>query len=185
MKGCLEAAGPPWCMAEPKTNTPEAAFRAPTVPDGAELWRLVREIGVLDENSCYAYLLLCRDFSGTCLVAEAHGALAGFITGYLPPRRPETLFVWQVGVAPHARRQGLGLQLLLQLIRMQAERGVRYVEATIAPSNRASQRLFHAAAAALGASLATERGFTRGDFGTLTHEEEELIRIGPLPKADE
>lgn len=172
-------------MAEPTHNTPGATFRQPAISDGAALWRLVRETGVLDENSCYAYLLLCRDFSETCLVAEWNGALAGFITGYLPPQRPETLFVWQVGVAPHARRRGLALQLLLRLAHSQVACGVRYVEATIAPSNTASRRLFEAAATALATTLTVERGFTRDDFGGQAHEEEELIRIGPFRKADE
>src|SRR5690606_4540692 len=63
------------------------AFEQPTVADGAEMWRLVRESGVLDENSCYAYLLLCRHFDSTCLVARQAGDVVGFVAAYRPPNR--------------------------------------------------------------------------------------------------
>lgn len=170
-------------MTEPPGPAPEPTFRQPKVSDGAALWRLVRQIDVLDDNSCYAYLLLCKDFAATCLVAELQGELAGFVTGYVPPGRPESLFVWQVGVAPAARRRGIALRLLLELMRGEAGGRAQFLEATIAPSNTASRRLFQAAADAWGVPLHVERGFRRDDFAGQDHEEEELIRIGPLRKA--
>jgi L-2,4-diaminobutyric acid acetyltransferase len=175
---------PFFLMMEPPGLEPEPTFRHPTVSDGAGLWRLVREIGVLDENSCYAYLLLCRDFAETCLVAEWGGSLAGFVTGYVPPDRLKSLFVWQVGVAPAARRRGIALKLLLELMRGEAGSQAQFLEATIAPSNTASRRLFETAAEALEAPFRYERGFRREDFAGQDHEEEELIRIGPLRKAE-
>ncbi|MBW3599392.1 MAG: diaminobutyrate acetyltransferase [Planctomycetes bacterium] len=170
-------------MTELDGPTTGPAFRKPTISDGAPLWRLVREIDVLDDNSCYVYLLLCRDFADTCLVAEFQGALVGFVTGYVPPTRPDSIFVWQVGVAPQARRRGIAQQLLLQLVASEAGRRAQYLEATVSPSNAASRRLFQAAADALGAPLNVHRGFDRDHFAGQDHEEEELIRIGPLRKA--
>jgi diaminobutyrate acetyltransferase len=92
-----------------ETDKQEFTLRSPTVDDGAAIWQLVRETGVLDENSAYAYLLLCRDFARTSLVAERDSQLAGFVTAYRPPQRLQMLFVWQISVSQSARRQGLGL----------------------------------------------------------------------------
>lgn len=158
-------------------------LRCPTVDDGANIWRLVRETGVLDENSAYAYLLLCRDFARTSLVAERNSQLAGFVTAYRPPQRPQVLFVWQIGVSRSARRQGLGLQLLSELVSRcrDDEPAIEFVEATVAPSNTASRRLFDALAEKLGVPLKSVEGFTETNFPPGGHEAEPLIRIGPLP----
>ena len=65
----------------------------------------------LDVNSTYAYLLMATDFAETSIVVVGvDGAVCGFITGYRPPRRPDTLFVWQVAVAPDAQGRGLALR---------------------------------------------------------------------------
>ncbi len=166
-----------------ESDKQEFTLRRPTVDDGAEIWRLVRETGVLDENSPYAYLLLCRDFARTSLVAERDSRLAGFVTAYRPPERPHVLFVWQIGVSQSARRQGLGLRLLSALVARSrdGEPAIEFVEATVAPSNTASRRLFDTLAADLGAPVKTVAGFSEADFPPGGHEAEPLICIGPLP----
>lgn len=158
------------------------SFRCPTVTDGAAVWELVQQSGTLEPNTCYAYLLLCTDFADTCLLAERDGELVGFAAAYRPPRRPDCLFVWQIGVHRSARREGLGLRLLQGLIDLPGAAGVRFLEATVAPSNLASRRLFESLARSRGVQCLASRGFVSADFGPLAHEEEELIRIGPLPE---
>lgn len=135
---------------------------------------------MLELNSCYAYLLFCSDFRDTCVVAEEAGRLAGFVIAYRPPRRPGSVFVWQVGVSPHFRKRGIGVRLLRHLVMLPSCREVEYLEATVAPSNVASRRLFESVARQLGATLRTESGFESSDFGAESHEKEELVRIGPL-----
>jgi L-2,4-diaminobutyric acid acetyltransferase len=153
------------------------------VDDASSIWELVSDSQVLDVNSCYLYLLLCRDFAETCLVAENEQGLAGFLTAYRPPTRPDALFVWQIGVAPHARRQGLALRMLMHLLASPACGDVLTVEATISPSNTASRRLFESLARVLEAPLDWTDGFLPEHFGTRqTHEAEPLLRIGPLEK---
>jgi L-2,4-diaminobutyric acid acetyltransferase len=154
----------------------------PRVADGAALWRIARDSKVLDLNSSYSYLLWCRDFAATSAVArDEHGEPAGFVTGYVRPDRPDTLFVWQVAV-DHARRgRGLAASLLDGLVaRTVAEYGLTTLETTISPDNTASQRLFTSFAERHGAGLEREVLFGTGDFPDGPHEPEVLYRIGPL-----
>ncbi len=148
--------------------------------DGAAIWRLVCQTDVLDTNSCYAYLLLCTDFADTCLVSYDGERLAGFVTGYRPPGRPDVLFVWQIGVDPAYRGRGLGRALLGRLVERAAAQGVRYLEATVTPDNDASRRLFRWLADARRCELATTSRFEPPHFAAAEHEPEQLIRIGPL-----
>jgi L-2,4-diaminobutyric acid acetyltransferase len=150
--------------------------------DAPWIWRLVRETGVLDENSSYLYLLLCQDFAETCVVAEQESQVVGFVTAYRPPVRSNVLFVWQVGVSSAARRQGLALRMLNDLVaRCRAgDAGIEFVEATVASSNIPSRRLFESLASSLDASLIDGEGFRESHFRFGGHEAEPLIRIGPL-----
>ena len=164
------------------TDSPSTAIkiRTPKIADAAAIERLVADSGVLDRNSCYCYLLLCRDFAKTCVVAETTGEPVGFATAYLPPSRDGTVFVWQIAIAASARRQGLALRMLHELLALPACREIQFVEATVSPSNDASRRLFFKLAESLQVPCHVETGFTAEHFGGDDHEEEELFRIGPL-----
>jgi len=154
-------------------------LRLPKRGDGAKILGLVRESGVLEPNSCYAYVLLCSHFAQTCVVADREGSLQGFIAGYIVPGRPDTVFVWQIGVAESARRTGLGKRMLVELVRRPACKAVRFLETTVTPSNEASQGLFRSFARKIEAACHEEPGFTTADFGDEAHEDEMLFRIGP------
>ncbi|MGD2132292.1 MAG: diaminobutyrate acetyltransferase [Maricaulaceae bacterium] len=158
-------------------------LRRPTANDGSAVWELVREVGVLDTNSTYAYLLLCRDFADTCVVAERDGALVGFVTGYRPPKEQDVIFVWQVGVAKQARGRGLASDLLDHLLASEGCRGVRFLETTVSPSNAASRALFEALARRLDTELVESRGFPVDMFPGSGHEAEPRLRIGPFDPA--
>lgn len=133
---------------------------------------------MLDLNSVYLYLLLCRDFSDTCMVACDGSQLLGFVSAYRVPSTPEVLFVWQVGVAPAARRRGIGLALLQQLVDLQGD-SVSVVEATIAAQNKASRRLFESLAERLQSQLleVPGGGFAESDFPQGEHQAEPRVRI--------
>ncbi|GAA4322784.1 diaminobutyrate acetyltransferase [Pigmentiphaga soli] len=154
-------------------------FESPRPEDGAAIQRLVRESPPLDVNSTYAYLLLCRDFADTCVVARRdEGTLAGFVSAYLPPPRPQTLFVWQVAVAADCRGRGLAQAMIRHLLARPRAAGVRRIETTVSPSNRPSRRMFAALAQELGAGCEEETLFDAALFGDGAHEEETLLRIG-------
>jgi diaminobutyrate acetyltransferase len=143
--------------------------------DGPAIHRLVEDGGGLDVNSPYAYVLGARLFGGTSVIAEDADGPEGFVLGLAPPTDPTTLFVWQVGVAPGARGRGLGLTMLRWLVH---EVAPAHLEATVTPSNTASQRLFRALARDLGVPLETSRWADRTELGGA--EPEDLHRIGPI-----
>lgn len=156
------------------------AIRKPRAEDGAQLHQLVAQSDEVDDNSCYLYLLLCQDFADTCVVAEQEGKIVGFVTGYVPPQRPSSLFVWQVVVAPEARRQGLARRMLEALIAQFPGEYLEYVEATITPDNLPSRGLFEALARSRDTQIRFDPYFRAEHFGNATHDPEELCRVGPI-----
>lgn len=147
--------------------------------DGAAIWTLAEELDSLESNSAYAYLLLCRDFGDSCRVAVDDGRVVGFVVGYRPPRRPETLFVWQVGVHPDARGGGLARTLLREATSGPSSAGVSRMEATVTPGNEASRALFRSFARSVDAPCEVTPLFEPEHFPQ-EHEPEELFRIGPF-----
>lgn len=154
----------------------------PDVADGAAIWRIARDSKVLDLNSSYSYLLWCRDFAATSVVArDANGEPAGFITGYIRPERPRTLVVWQVAVDQAHRGRGLAGALLDGLTaKVAADRELVSVETTITPDNKPSERLFTSYAQRHGASVERTVLFDAGLFPEEGHEPEVLFLIEPV-----
>ncbi|MFN3494295.1 MAG: diaminobutyrate acetyltransferase [Hydrogenophaga sp.] len=149
--------------------------------DGARLWRLVQAAGKLELNSQYFYLLLATDFGDTCLIAEHDGEAVGLVIGYHPPRAPGTAFVWQVGVLPEHQGKGIGLRLLKAWLKLPANAHCRWVTATVAEDNAASQALFHRLALDLQTRCEVRPHFT-SDLFAQHHPAEPLFRIGPLAR---
>lgn len=158
----------------------EPVIRSATAEDGAGVWRLVGESGVLDLNSSYAYLLFLDHFGDTSVVTEHEGEIVGFITGFRPPREPEAVFVWQVAVAESMRGRGLARRLLDELVRLPGCRGVRFMLTTVTPSNAPSQAMFRSFARGVDAEVAVSPYFGEDHFPEGGHEPEELYRIGPF-----
>ncbi|WP_051178166.1 diaminobutyrate acetyltransferase [Nocardia concava] len=159
-------------------------IREPVLADGAQLWRIAEDSRVLDTNSSYAYLLWCRDFSETSMVAEIDGEVAGFVIGYARPARPNTLFVWQVAVDHPHRGHGLGVDMLDVLVEACAAQGITQLETTISPDNPASVAMFASLARRRGAALTRTPLFSADQFPT-GHQPEDLYRIAPLTPQEE
>lgn len=155
----------------------EPTFRRAEPSDGKAMYELVKEMGGLELNTAYFYILFCIDFADTCVVAEVDGKLAGFVLGHRPPNRPDAIFVWQVGVAPWMRKQGLARRLLEAFIEQNPD--ARWLEASVIPDNTASRKLFK--------SVARDRGvdceisdYMPAELFPGGHEAEDLFRIGPF-----
>jgi L-2,4-diaminobutyric acid acetyltransferase len=157
-------------------------IESPTKADGAALWRIARDSQKLDLNTPYAYLLWCRDFADTSVVAKVDGRAVGFVIAYRRPQAPDAALVWQVAVDASQRGRGLAGALLDELFTRLVSRGVRYLETTITPDNEASIRLFSSFAKRWNARLDRTELFVRSDFPAdgEPHEQEDLYRIGPL-----
>jgi diaminobutyrate acetyltransferase len=160
------------------TSPEREAIEPPRMDDGPAIWRLARDCGKLDLNSSYAYLLWCRDFAATSVVARLDGDVAGFVTGYRRPQVPDTQLVWQVAVDERCRGRRIGRRMLDALMEDQAE-PPRWLETTVSPGNTASEALFASFAASRGAPLERAELFAADDFPD-GHEAEVLYRIGPL-----
>lgn len=165
------------------SSATEVRVRTPTEADAGAMWRIVRDSGRLDPNSPYCYLLLCRDFAATCAVAEVAGEVVGFVTAYVPPNQPDTLFVWQIGVTEAFRNRRIAALLLGQLLAREACRGITHIETTVTPSNRPSRALFEGVARHWGAAMHEVPGFGAELFPDPGHEPEPRYRIGPLASA--
>lgn len=158
-------------------------FRRPAAEDGEAVNALIRQCRSLDDNSLYCNLLQCTHFADTCRLAELDGEVVGWVSGYLPPSDPETLFIWQVAVSPAARGRGLARQLIQELLLDEPCRHVRRLEATITPGNAASWALFRSVADGFGADLEHRAWFERDAHFGGRHDTEHLVAIGPLRQA--
>ncbi|GAB6097462.1 diaminobutyrate acetyltransferase [Desulfatiferula olefinivorans] len=162
------------------SNGETIIFRHPTAEDGRFMHDLAIRSRTLDVNSCYHYLIMGRHFSQTSMAAESGGRIVGFVTGYIPPEAPDTLFIWQVAVDGECRGKGIALAMLETLTRALSGRRLSYLDTTITADNAASIALFTALARTVGAPYAfNDTFFSEGLFGKSGHAPETLFRIGP------
>lgn len=162
-----------------KSETIVPLIRHPKPEDGRKIWQLVRDTQILDLNSVYCYLLLCSHFRETCIIAETDNELSGFITAYITPEDETTLFIWQIGIAEHARNQGLAKHMILDLLQKDICRNIRQIQATVSPSNIASLALFRSLARKLDTGFEQKEYFSASLFPEeLRHEKEMLITVG-------
>ncbi|WP_397476189.1 diaminobutyrate acetyltransferase [Pusillimonas sp.] len=156
------------------------ALRQPHKADAYVIHSLIKQCPPLDLNSIYTYLLLSEHFSQTCVLAQSEQGLDGFISAYIPPGRPDVLFIWQVAVHERARGRSLGRQMLLNLLTRPPLAGIRFLETTVGPGNAASRGMFAGLARKLQAEISESALFDSHLFGDSGHDDERLIRIGPL-----
>ena len=172
--------GSPAMLSKQPKQVPSLAIRKPTVEDGPSIYDLVNRSKPLDVNSRYLYLLQCSHFANTCAVAESDGSVQAFISAYVPPEQPDTLFVWQVAVDTQLRGLGIAGKLISELLNRPHLGNIRFVEATVNPSNNASRNLFRSLAAKSGCEIQEEMMFPAEAFGSDAHEAEVLLRVGPI-----
>jgi len=158
------------------------AIRQPTAEDGVGIAALIGATPALDDNSLYCNLLQCTHFAATCAIAERQGEIVGWMSGYIPPDMPETLFVWQVCVGAAGRGQGLGGKLIGAVLARPHCARIRNIACTITRDNAASWALFGSVARKLGAPLNHAEHFTRDDHFGGQHDSELAVTIGPFDR---
>lgn len=159
----------------------EIEIGAPVPADGVDMWRLAVESQVLDANSRYAYVLWCRDFARTSVVARRDGHAVGYVTGYMRPEAPTTVVVWQVCVDAAAQGEGLAGRMLDAVY--DAAPGADRMETTITPDNDSSIRLFTSFANRHDVNIERSALFGQELLGD-GHEPEDLYRIGPTTRGE-
>jgi L-2,4-diaminobutyric acid acetyltransferase len=100
------------------------------------------------------------------------------MTGFVPPKESQTLFVWQVAVDPNYRNEGIAKNLVSTVLE-NAGSEIKYVEATVTSSNRASLKFLENLADDLKASISLTPLFSTEVLGE-GHEPENLVKIGPI-----
>lgn len=160
------------------------SLRKPMAKDGAEIWKLVRACRPLDENSMYCNMLQCDHFADTCVVAELAGEVVGWVSAYVMPNEPDTLFVWQVAVSGAARGRGLGAVMLQSILNRPPCESVARVQTTITADNEASWALFRKFARLRGADINVEAYYTQALHFQERHKTEHLVTIPMARKAE-
>lgn len=155
-------------------------FRQPTAEDGYVLNQLVENSPPLDPNSVYCNLLQCTHFAETSVAVEENGVLVGFISAYIPPAKPDTVFVWQVVVDKSQRGRGLAKKMLHAIVDRPACSAVSHMETTITPDNEASWALFRSFARDKGTEITDHIWFEKDAHFGGKHDSEALLRIGPF-----
>lgn len=161
-----------------KKDAKELTLRAPEREDGSDIWQLIRDCGPLDDNSMYCNLLQCDHFADTCVVAEFGGEIVGWVSAYVVPSEPDTLFVWQVAVDSKARGMGVAKRMLSELLERDCCSGVTTLKTTITKDNDASWALFNAFADRMDAPLEYDAHFKKDDHFDGQHDTEYLLTIG-------
>lgn len=158
----------------------DTVLRLPHKADAFAIHGLIKQCPPLDLNSIYTYLLLSEHFAQTCVLAEGEQGPDGFISAYIPPAKPDVLFVWQVAVHERARGRSLGRRMLLELLARPQLAHIRYIETTVGPDNAASRGMFAGLSRRLHTDVSESSFFDSHLFGDAGHDDERLIRIGPL-----
>lgn len=144
------------------------------------VFSLISSCPPLDTNSSYCNLLQCSHFANTSVAAEKAGYLVGFISGYIIPDRPDTLFIWQVAVSEQARGLGLASRMLEHILNRSRSTSIQYLETTITQENDASWALFKRLSRSYNANFTSSIWMDRDKHFEGLHDSEELVRIGPL-----
>jgi L-2,4-diaminobutyric acid acetyltransferase len=155
----------------------------PTKEDGDKVYDLIDRLQYLDLNASYCYSMLCDYFKQTCAVikeSKDSDKVYGFVSGFLKPSEPSTLFIWQIGLDPELKGQGFGKRLLFHVVDKN-KKVLTDLETTITDTNVPSRKLFESLAREYKADI-SKSVYLEGDqiAGAEGHEPEMLYRIGKL-----
>lgn len=167
-------------MTQKQETNRSLKIRKPQLKDGNSIYNLIRRSYPLDINSLYTYLLLCSHFDHTSAVVEVKEDLVGYTSAYIHPHKDDTLFIWQIAVKENMRDQGIAKMMIMDILRRKELAGIKFIEATLTLSNKASEALFSRLAGHLQAECRQFPYFTKDLFKESSHEEEFLLRIGPF-----
>ena len=100
---------------------------------------LAQQCTPLDVHTSYSYYVLLSYFSDICYIAYYKDNPIGFVSGIV---RNSNGFIWQIGVLPQYRNNGIASLLLKEIFHKYEEIDIKSVELTIDEHNKASLALF-------------------------------------------
>lgn len=151
--------------------------KAPNIQDAKNVYLLAKNSKPLDLNSEYAYMLVCDHFSQTSVIAILDEVIIGFISGYVLPKDPKTLFIWQVATHSDYRGKKIPYYMFKNLLLREELLHIDNIKTTISPSNIASKKMFLKLANMLDSKVTTQKYIQKEDFLEESHEEEILYTI--------
>ena len=161
-------------------KTKKIILTPPSSNDGFEVNQLIKSCPPLDTNSLYCNLLQCHHFSSTSMCARYQNDLVGFVSGYIVPDQPDTLFIWQVAISDSMRGQGLAGNMILKILNNESCKNIKYLQTTVTATNKSSLRFITKLSHDLSANLKSATLFSKEKHFNHLHESEELITIGPF-----
>jgi len=111
--------------------------------DYLKVYDLVRHCPPLEIYPSHLYKIIIRFFGDNCYVAYKDGQLAGWVMGFISTVKPDTYFLWQIGIDSTMQGTGLGTKLLQFIENDLLKKNCRRIELTIDPWNIPSQKLFN------------------------------------------
>jgi len=146
------------------------------------VWDLIQKSGPLDENSMYCNIVQCDHFADTCVIAELDGEIVGWISAFIPPDAPDTLFVWQVAVGESARGCGVAKKMLNELFERPVCADITQLKTTITADNDASWALFNSFADNMDAELDHEPHYEEDAHFGGKHATEYMVTISEVDR---
>ncbi|MFO7889879.1 MAG: phosphoribosylamine--glycine ligase [bacterium] len=117
-------------------------FDIAKVSEFLEVYDLVRHCPPLESYGPHLYKIMINYFNNTCFVAKKGNRVVGWVMGFISSVKPDTYFLWQIGVDPNEQGIGLGSRLLNFVENDLIKKQCRRIELTIDPENISSQKLF-------------------------------------------
>jgi L-2,4-diaminobutyric acid acetyltransferase len=127
-------------------------------------------------------MLFCTHFRKTSVVAlNDNNRVVGFVSGYRPPVKVDALFIWQVAVDASMRGRSLAPKIIDNILNRAYNKDIKFIHATVTPSNKPSERLFRKLAEIYNTRCKTSL-FFKGEYfcHNDAHEDEYLFNIGPI-----
>ncbi len=86
----------------------------------------------LDVHTPYTYWVMATYFGEYSFIAYDDGKPIGYIMNL---KKDNTLFIWQIGIIPDYRKQGISQRLIGKAVRAALKSGCTSAQVTIAPEN--------------------------------------------------
>ena len=117
------------------------------------LFELVQELRPLTQHTPYTYWNLLNNFGNSCFIAIDNEQPIGFITSHPTTNPASEWFIWQAGILPDYRGQGLIDELQDKVIEVAKDYGAVAMRTSIKVDNPRSLGAFTRMATRLGAPM--------------------------------
>jgi L-2,4-diaminobutyric acid acetyltransferase len=156
---------------------PIPTLRAPLPEDGARIAALAEDFVSRKARNIPETLVGRGAFRETSVLAELAGKLLGWVSAYILPYDPQTLFIWAVEVVKSEQNPGLSSLMLGYLMRQEPRAGLTRVQTVISCDEDRPWALFRQFARWQHSRLDIQPYFTQALTPHKRHENDNLVTI--------